>query len=247
MIDWSCEKGWARHSIFGLRREWLDLYLGDSQGWHNRSILGNRQADSLERWLRTAGIEDGSGRLTLLGEQFAAKGTAYRPLWEVLWVNVVFAFPTARWFVYLGRGEWTTTELKSLLQATVPRLAERTVSNAIMELAGLLERTPVGDQLGQGHVTGGRPRRLVRRGVEPCDAALVHTLGRLYLQQGQTKLPWDCDLVWPWVIFGCSRKFVLERLIIMDQNHLDIDEQGVTIRRADKEWWQCGDMMITLL
>lgn len=247
MFKWSCEKGWSRHQHFGLRRDWLDLYLANRQGWRQSSILGNRQVESLEAWLKTSGIEDRGGRLTPLGEQFIAKGTTCRSLWELLWVNVVFNFPTARWYVHLGRGEWTTAELKSLLRAVVPRLAEWTVSNAIMELAGLLERTPVGNELGQGYVMEGRPRRLIRRGAEPCDAAIVHALGQLYVQQGQTRLPWDSDSTWPWVVFGCSRRFVLERLAIIDQNCFDIDEQGVTIRVEDKEWWQCGGMTISLL
>lgn len=247
MFSWNCETGWARHSIFGLRREWLDLYFTSRQGWRDSPILGNRQADSLAAWLKTTGIEDGSGRLTRLGEEFAAQGTACRTLWELLWVNVVFNFPTARWYAHLGQGQWTTTELKSLLRATVPRLAERTASNAIMELAGLLERTPIGEELGQGHVMGGRPRRLIRRGVGPCDAAIVHALGQLYVLQGQTRLPWDSDSTWPWVVFGCSRQFVLERLTIIDQTCFDIDERGVTFRVEDKGWWQCGDMTISLL
>ncbi|RJX19216.1 MAG: hypothetical protein C4570_05555 [Ammonifex sp.] len=236
MFDWSCDTGWARHSIFGLRREWLDLYLGDRRGWHSRQVLGNRQVTSLEAWLKTAGIEDSSGRLTPLGEQFVAKGTGDRSLWELLWVNVVFTFPTARWYVHLGQGKWATTELKSLLRTAVPRLAERTASNAIMELAGLLERTPVGNELGQGQVTAGRPRRLVRRGGEPCDAAIVHALGRLFIKQSRTNLSWDDDLVWPWVVFGCSRQFILERLTIIDQNYFNINERGVTVRIVDEEW-----------
>lgn len=160
----------------------------------------------------------------------------------------MWCFPSPpRWYVHLGPGAWTTTELKSLLQAAVPRLAERTASNAVMELAGLLERTPVGAELGQGRVTGGRPRRLVRDGVEPGDAALVHALKRLYLQQGQARLPWDEGLTWPWVIFGCSRRFVLERLTVMEQDWFDIDEQGLTVRNRDEEGWRCGAIVTTLL
>lgn len=246
MFNWSCETGWARHSIFGLRREWLDIYFNDREGWYNHSNLGNRQVQSLKRWLKTAGIEDNSGRLTSLGEQFVLRGTGCLSLWQLLWVNVVFNFPTARWYVHLGKSEWTTTELKSQLQATVPRLSERTASNAIMELVGLLERTPVGDELGQGQVTGERPRCVVRRGAEPCDAAVVFTLGWLYLSQGQTRLLWDDDLTWPWVVFGCSRQFILERLTIIVQDYFEIDEQGVTFCRTDKEWWQCGNIMTTL-
>ncbi|WP_161485000.1 hypothetical protein [Neomoorella mulderi] len=50
----------------------------------------------------------------------------------MLWVNVVFAFPTARWYAHLGPGAWTITELKALLRQAMPRLAERTATNAIM-------------------------------------------------------------------------------------------------------------------
>ncbi|TDA65830.1 MAG: hypothetical protein D9V47_12055 [Clostridia bacterium] len=247
MLDWGYERGWSRHQRFGLRQEWLDLYLSDRRGWRHRSILGNRQIDSLAAWLKTAGIEDGSAHLTPLGEQFAARGTACRPLWELLWVNVVFAFPTACWYAHLGPGAWTTTELKALLRQAVPRLAEWTAANAIMELAGLLERTPIGNELGQGQVSGERPRRLVRRGGQPGDAALIHALGRLYLQQGRTRLPWAADFTWPWVVFGCSRQFVLERLTVLDQDYFELDEHGVTICLADKGWWQCGATVISWL
>ena len=188
-----------------------------------------------------------NGKLTPLGEQFIARGTDCASLWELLWVNVVFNFPTARWYAHLGQGEWTTKELKSLLRETVPRLAERTVSNAITELAGLMERTPVGDELGQGYVVGKRPRRLIRRGGKPCNAAIAHALVRLYLQQSQRRLPWDGDFTWPWVVFACSRQYVLERMISMDQDLFEIDEEGVTIRMVDKEEWQCGGTIITLL
>lgn len=247
MFDWNSETGWARHSTFGLRREWLDLYLSNPRRWRDRAILGNRQVESLAAWLKTADIEDCSGDLTPLGKRFAAQGTSSRALWELLWVNVVFGFPPAHWYVHLGLGERTTTELRSLLQTTIPRLAERTVSNAIVELVGLLERTPIGDELGQGKVRETRPRRVIRCGVEPCDAAIVHALGRLYLRHGQDIIHFDSDLTWPWVVFGCSRRFVLERLTIIDQDCFDIDEHGVTIRIQGEEWWQCGDTMNSLL
>ncbi|HHY36029.1 MAG TPA: hypothetical protein GX510_10470 [Firmicutes bacterium] len=223
----------------------MNLWVSDQKRWRASPSLGNRQVESLERWLRTGGIEDREGCLTPLGKLFVAKGTTCLPLWEMLWVNVVFNFPTARWYVHLGRGEWTTSELKSLLRAAVLGLAERTVSNAITELASFLQRTPVGRELRQGEVIGGTPRRVVRRGLEPCDAAIVHSLWRLYLQQHQTRLPWGSDLTWPWVVFGCSKQFVIERLIGMPEGYFDIDEHGLTLRAEGEEWWECGGMMIS--
>lgn len=247
MYDWGSETGWARHNIFGLRREWLDMVLSVPQEWSRRTVLGNRQVESLKVWLRTCGIKDRSGELTRLGKQFVSRGSSDLPLWELLWVNVVFSFPTAHWYVTLEKDEWTTTGLIESLQATVPRLANRTVSNAIMELAGLLEQTPVGTELGQGQVLGGRPRKIVRVGSKPCDVAIVHSMGRLYLKQGQTRLLWDSNLTWPWTVFGCSRSFVWERLTTMEQDYFCLDEFGVTFRKEDKEWWTCGNIITTLL
>lgn len=92
-----------------------------------------------------------------------------------------------------------------------------------------------------------RPRRLVRRGDQPSDAALIYALGRLYLQQGQARLPWSADLAWPWVVFGCIRQYVLERLTVVDQEYFIIDESGVTIYMAEKGERLCGDIVTSWL
>jgi hypothetical protein len=107
--------------------------------------------------------------------------------WQLLWVNLVFNWPAARWYVLeMGRGEWTATELRAALQATVPRLAVRTVSNAILELVGLLERTPIGGELGQGEVRPGRPRRVRREGLPgPATSAMLYAAQRLFLSIGR--------------------------------------------------------------
>jgi len=230
LVEWGSAKGWSRHQHFGLRKEWLDFYFTDRHGWRNQSFLGNRQVDSLAMWIRTAGIDDAHGRLTPLGQAFLAKGTGFLPLWELLWVNVVFSFPTARWYAHLGQGEWTTTELKLLLRKeAVRRLSGWTASNAIMELAGLLECTPVGAELQQGRVILGSPRRLVRAGTEPSDQALLHAVRWLCKEEGPGTIPWDRDQTWPWVIFGCERRSIMLRLAGINQNWFIVDEKGLTV------------------
>ncbi|OIQ08635.1 hypothetical protein MOOR_17830 [Moorella thermoacetica] len=96
-------------------------------------------------------------------------------------------------------------------------------------------------------MSGERPRRLVRCGEQPGDASLIYALGRLYLQQGQAWLPWTADLTWPWVVFCCSRQFVLERLTVVDQEYFIIDEYGVTICMAEKGERLCGDIVTSWL
>ncbi|HHV76576.1 MAG TPA: hypothetical protein GXX39_04280 [Syntrophothermus lipocalidus] len=247
MIDWHQETGWARHSTFGLRREWVNLYLSDLQKWKDSGGLGNRQVESMATWLRTCGIEDAGGGLTFLGRLFVRGGTAMPELWQLVWVNAAFNWPTARWYVHLGNGEWTTKELKTILRDTIPRLTARTLENAILELVGTLERTPIGDELGQGLVTPTRPRRVTRRGIVPVDAAIVDSIGRLYLQQKRARLLWEEDLTWPWVVFGCSPDLILDRLLSLEGSYFSIDEQGLTISAGDREGWLCGNIMTSFM
>ena len=138
-------RAWARHQHFGLRSEWLALYLGEPQEWPRTGGLGVRQVQSLRAWLRTTGLVDRRGRETRLCHPFHRTWPESLLAWQLLWANVVFNFRTAAWYVFhAGIGVWTTTELRSRLGEAVPRLAKRTVSNAVLELAGLLERTPGG-------------------------------------------------------------------------------------------------------
>jgi len=204
-------RGWKRHQGFGLRREWLQLYLEKGSAWETAGVLGNRQVEALRAWLRTAGLEDRAGRKTRLGIRFAQVGLADPVAWELLWSNVVFNWPTAAWYVRdLGFGAWTTSELGQALQQHVV-LAPRTVRNAIQELVGLLERTPVGTQLGQGEVGVSRPRRVERRGyLWPSTEAVVHTLRQLAQTKNGGLIRFSERLLWPWVIFGCGRDQVLE-------------------------------------
>jgi len=224
------DKGWSRHQHFGLRKEWFDSYMADTDGWRQRTSLGNRQVDSMVIWLRTCGIEDKCGRRTVLAEQFFLQGTDDLSLWELLWLNVVFNFPTANWYVRQGLGAWNATELKVLLREAVPRISEWTASNAIMELVGLLERTPVGAQLGQGRVTPDRPRGVTRTGHLPADITILENIRKiLAMQKDIRELKYTEDCLWPWIVFGCDRDLILSRLVVMDQDMVLASPEYLTI------------------
>ncbi len=106
-------------------------------------------------------------------------------------------------------------ELTSALQKEVPRLAPRTAYNAILELVGLLERTPVGKALGQGIVEPGRPRRVTRVGYPNPDwQAVSWALERLCQEEGRQVLGMEEDLLWPWVIFGCQQHVIIRQLLL---------------------------------
>ncbi|SHE92041.1 hypothetical protein SAMN02745218_01071 [Desulfofundulus australicus DSM 11792] len=62
--------GWSRHQHFGLRKEWLELYLQEQQEWELSGLLGNRQVQSFKVWLRTTGLQDKRGKETFSGGAF---------------------------------------------------------------------------------------------------------------------------------------------------------------------------------
>lgn len=226
-------KGWSRHQHFGLREEWLALVLADPEGWAEQGGLGNRQVQGLRVWLKTTGLLDAQRRPTQLWQRFAEHGVHDLDAWAMLWGNVVHNFPTAAWYVLLPTSDapWTTTRLVHMLAER--GLAEATRRNAILELAGLLERTPVGRELGQGMVEPGRPRRIHRPGMEHPPAAGLEIACRRCVEAAQRAtfslhetLPpavmhGSRPCPWPWTTFGSERQTTLRELVSLGLASLD--------------------------
>jgi hypothetical protein len=223
--------GWNIHRGFGLRLGWIELYYQKPEEWDG--ILGNRQVESVRVWLKTAGLADGPGRKTLLAEKLLERGFKDTGCWELIWVNMVFNWPTAAWYVKeMRKGRWTTRELADSLQNSAGRLAPRTSSNAIQELAGLLQYTPAGSVLGQGEVTDTRPRMVERKGCpSPSEEAVRYALSRLFAAERRSNLRFDENLLWPWVVFGCSRQEALELLGAKEAGELfEVTGKGLILK-----------------
>jgi len=160
---------------------------------------------------------------------FRASWPAADLAWQLLWANVTFRFATASWYVTeMGLGSWTTTELRRALQAAVPHLSPRNLANGIMELVGLLERTPIGSVWGQGQVSATRPRRVVRRGLaSPSPTALAHAMRLAFMMEGRGMLSLDESTQWPWVVYGCDRDDALALLSGRREGWIRFDEDTV--------------------
>jgi len=239
-------QGWAKHNSFGLRTEWLKLFL-DNREWAATSLLGYRQVDSLSTWLKTSGLVDKRSSETHLCDMFHSMGVSMDLPWETLWVNVAFNFPTVTWYVSnLGAGKWNTAEMKQILHGTVPHLSKRTISNAILELVGLLEHTPVGSELKQGRVIPERPRIVHREGFSsPSTKAISYALCRLFNIEKRNRLELKEDLLWPWVIFGCTQREVIQQIITNCDFQFVIDHETIITTKGFEEVEQCGSILTT--
>lgn len=235
--------GWSRHRTFGLRTEWLRLYIDDPTGWRETQRLGNRQIDSLDAWLRTVEVVDRQKHETYLGKFVRRSGLEEMKAWKRMWCNCVFSFPTAGWYVQeFGAGHLADHKHQPSVEQIGVLLSSRTCRDAVCELVGLLERTPIGKELGQGEVTAGRPRVVYRPGLaHPGGPALAHALWRLFQQQKTDCLDLGRDLLWPWTIYGCSQDDALWSLLAVADRWLDLDDERL-IMTTQLEVWDDVDL-----
>ncbi len=226
----SDSRGWARHQGFGMRLEWLHLYLDQPRTWRDKRVLGPNQDIALRAWLTaTCRLQEPSGSETALARLFRGDPQDVALAWQLLWANVTSSFPTAGWYVYeMGIGSWSTPDLDQALARSIPRLSGHTVNNAIMELVGTLERTPIGTSLGQGIVTPGRPRRVKRVGLaSPAPLALAYALRLAFLAEHRTVLHLDEGILWPWTVYGCELGEALSLLHARGERWARFEEDAI--------------------
>lgn len=241
-------KAITKHEHFGLKKKWIDMFFDNYSNWKSLP-LGNRQLISLISWLKTAEVLNKRSELTILGSNLIRVKNRTILIWEIIWVNIVFNFETANWFVHLSTGCWKSSELKDLLKEQFPHLSERTISNAIVELVGTLEYTPIGDKLRQGKVLRkGRAREVIREGYKPSAIGLNYSLMKLFNQQDTYSLDLNDErLLWPWIIFGCKRNDLLPE-IVLSSKYYDLDSHIISLTKLAREEmpkWLNGSILIS--
>jgi len=235
MIDTAGWKGWARHRTFGLRSEWLELFLHNQNGWQRACNLGSKQIVSLHQWLQTMGIRQGNLFHEQLIQEFKVLGVRDEGLWSLSWANIVFSWPTARLYVIRNYEEpMSAKDMVADFMQLVHTVTKRTIYDGVLELFGLCSHTPVGSPLGQGIVSSGVPRTIKRTGTTPPTAASMHTLIMLFKCTGSYSLPLEEKLLWPWTVFGCEKDEVLSQLIAESCDWLELTSNNVVCKDVFK-------------
>ncbi len=233
---------WAPHRTFGLREEWVALFLSSPTAWQSSSSLGPQQISALEAWLITCGLADSNGMPSALAWRIS-RGPALLG-WELAWVNAVFSFHPSWHYVRLTRDADMTASMFAHQQtAMFPRRSTRTIWDGVLELIGTLERTPIGTELGQGIVSATRPRRVRRVGLaDPRAESLGHAMRRLFQHERRWELRLEEDLVWPWVVFGCDAEEALLGLGSAQQHWLQVGADSV--RLLTTSWEELDELAL---
>lgn len=251
MMEYSKFKGWQKFRCFGLKKEWLEAYFNSGLDLQFESSLGNRQLEAFKSWLKAAEILDEKGNVTQLGKIFYKLGVDNYLIWEFVWVNIVFNFPTAYWYTQIEGKSWTVAELKEIMHRDVSNLASRTIVNAINELVGTFKYTPIGKDLKQGEISyGGSRKIIVTRGKYiPHRYTIIYNLLKIMKNEKRKIIKFSEHFPWPWVIFGCEKKDIFRVLIANDLDIFEFDDNSIKLisEEGDLEKWLNGSILITLL
>lgn len=250
MYDWNRLVGWTRHCSFGLREEWLQVFIESENGERREWDLGIKQVESLARWVKTIGLKEKDGSLTEFGSALVTGKLSIHDMvfWEIAWVNAAFSFPTAKWYVHSFVGSFTTRELREKLSHAVPRLTDSTVRDAVYELTDLLRKTPIGTGLKQGIFSKfGNVTNVVRNGIIPSAKVALYAIIKLFAEEPRDEMGLDEELTWPWVIFNVPKDEIL-RLIVSTQEGAVSFQSNIVRLMAKGEAlgkWLDGSMLIT--
>lgn len=226
----------SRFSGFGLRLEWVELFLSRPSDWASTGLLGPRQVDAFRTWLRVSWLVDDQEIETPLARDLRTRGLRDLATWQLIWVSIAYRFTTANWYCRLEHTKHSTSELRDMLQTAYPLSAPRTVSNGIYELASTLERTPIGGQLGQGHVCSGTPRIIVRKPTVETYSLAIWCAFALLLCDSVSCISLSEDLCWPWMVLGCDPESVLTTIRLYGEDKLVEDDGVLHLVRPTREW-----------
>ncbi|HHY83894.1 MAG TPA: hypothetical protein GX505_14645 [Clostridiales bacterium] len=250
MYDWNNFKNWARHEHFGLRPEWLEMYKQSLSNDNYVWTIGNRQVQSILEWVKTIGLVKKDGALSTLGIVFIKGEISIdnKNFWEIVWVNIVFNLPTARWYAHNVEGKSSWNDINALVMTMVPRLSERTLKNALYALKDSFIRTPIGYDLKQGIFSKVDGEVFVeRKGIIPSAKVALYALIKLFAEERRDEIGLDEELTWPWVIFNAPKDEIL-RLIVSTQEGV-VRLQNNRVRLVAKgdvfDKWLDGSMLIT--
>lgn len=171
-------KGLDRYRTFGLKGEWLARFFEEGDNWVNNHKLGPDQFESMRVWLRESEISN-SVEMSEIGRALSKLGVDNLLTWAVIWTNLARNSKLVAWYIQnVPWGKCLT--LKDLIPLLGQQSKERTRRNAISALFGILENTPLGDQMGLGCIVKtGNIRELAKLGwKEPLDLAVLYSLYR---------------------------------------------------------------------
>ena len=151
------------YSSFGMRKEWLIEFLKDKNRWFSSNTLGNRQVDSMKRWLRDSGLLESKGmNTTKLFELL--KDKQLKLVYEILFINLYYKSNLIEWYINQipFQQKYSINHLVNLGMEYTNK-TDKTIRLIMSALFNLFDTTPLGNELKIGYITKEKNIRYIQK------------------------------------------------------------------------------------
>jgi len=141
------------YNNFGLREEWLDMFLSSPDTYfidNNHGLHPKEQLPNFVKWLYHANVIDDlkARNLTDFGKLlFQIHVDMSDLVWEMIWVNLSYYSPIARW--YKENVDWnyafTQQDIQELVKNDYPNDSATTIKNIVYALFRTFKESPIGE------------------------------------------------------------------------------------------------------
>ena len=169
-----------RYKNFGLRRDWVAIFLESPDNFWNNERMGTHMFKSFEKWGKEAGLIDRSNAPVSHVEKLIELGIDSAALWGYIYSNIAYNSAIFNWYIRTAQFgvEYKAADLPILLGGDY---SETTKKNALGALKDTIKSSPIGETLGQGkcEMKGKQVLSLTRTGWQEPDPIVI--LYALYL------------------------------------------------------------------
>ena len=145
------------YNNFGLREEWLDYYMSNHNDYFCSADHGlnvKEQLPNFVKWLVQAEIlsDTKSREITPLGKLLVEIYEDNPNLvWQVIWINLVYNSPIARWYSQniSFKNSFTEADLREAVKNDYPNDSITTIKNVVYALVRTFRESPIGEELCQ--------------------------------------------------------------------------------------------------
>lgn len=141
------------YNNFGLKEEWLDVFLSSFETYfteNNHGLNIKEQLPSFVKWLVHAEIlvDPKSKQVTPFGKLLSNVYCDMPSLvWEVIWINLSYNSPIAKW--YKENVDWhfkfTQPDIQELVKNDYPSDSATTIKNIVYALFRTFKESPIGN------------------------------------------------------------------------------------------------------
>lgn len=138
-----------RYKNFGLRQDWVELYLEDYNNFWTNKRLGTHMFKSFEKWGKEAGLLDRANTPLPFVPKLARVGYNNSNTWGYIYTNIVYNSPIFNWFIR-NTEFGLSYQVSDLIIMIGDGYADTTKKNALSALKDTIKSSPIGWLLGQG-------------------------------------------------------------------------------------------------